>query len=435
MATKLWEKEKTETPDWLETFTIGSDKTNDLVLAEYDVRASMAHAGMLSSTGLITHEENILLQAELKNLLALIKKGRFRIEDHVEDVHSQIELMLTHKLGDIGKKIHTGRSRNDQVLTAIKLYVKDVLKKTALETKELFDILQKQSDIHKDVMLPGYTHMQIAMPSSFGLWFGAYAESLSDDLELLLAAYKVADRNPLGSGAGYGSSLPLDRHLTTTLLDFSGLNYNVVYAQMTRGKTEKLAALALAALGSTLAKMATDICLFMSQNFNFLALPDELTTGSSIMPHKKNPDVFELIRAKGNKLQALPNELTLLTTNLPSGYQRDLQLTKEILFPAFHNLHDCLRAACYMLERIRVNKHILEDEMYKHLFSVEKVNRMVSEGTAFRDAYRAVSREIEGGNFTYREELRHTHAGSMGNLMNPQIREGFYAKLSVLGLL
>jgi argininosuccinate lyase len=432
MNTKLWEKEKTQTPGWLEAFTAGADRQNDLVLAEYDVLASMAHAAMLARAGLITAQENAMLQEELKNILALAREGKLAIEEHVEDIHSQIELMLTRRLGEAGKKIHTGRSRNDQVLTAIKLYVKNAIKETAGEVRALFDLLQRLSEKHSQVLMPGYTHLQVAMPSSFGLWFGAYAESLSEDMDLLLAAYRAADRNPLGSGAGYGSSLPLDRTHTTLALNFTSMNYNAVYAQMTRGKTEKLAATALAGVASTLARMSMDICLFMSQNFNFLAFPDELTTGSSIMPHKKNPDVFELVRGKCNRIQALPGELTLLLSNLPSGYQRDLQLTKECLFPAFSTLNDCLKAATLMLEQVQVNKNILAEERYACLFSVEKVNRLVKEGVPFREAYQAVGREIEEGSFQFTGEIHHTHEGSIGNLMTGEIKREFYARLNTL---
>jgi argininosuccinate lyase len=434
METKLWQKEETKTPRWLEDFTIGSDKSFDLQLAQHDLKASMAHAAMLENTGLITSEENKALQKELKTLLEQVKAGRFTISPEVEDVHSQIELLLTQELGDTGKKIHTARSRNDQVLTAIKLFVKEELKSAAAKTKELFDLLQHQSEKHKHKLMPGYTHLQIAMPSSFGLWFGAYAESLSDDMEMLLAAYKVADKNPLGSAAGYGSSLPINRTYSTRQANFATLNFNVVYAQMTRGKTEKAAATALAGLAATLSKMAMDICLFMSQNFNFISFPAEFTTGSSIMPHKKNPDVFELIRAKCNKLQALPNELTLLTNNLPSGYHRDLQLTKESLFPAFKTLNDCIGAACIMLEKIEVKENILREEKYKYVFSVEKVNGLVKAGIPFREAYKMIGREIAENDFTFGGELAHTHEGSLGNLMNAEIKKEFYQKLAILGL-
>lgn len=434
METKLWQKEETKNPQWLEDFTIGSDKSFDLLLAQHDLKASMAHAAMLAKTGLITPNENKALQKELKALLEQAKTGQLTIDAQVEDVHSQIELLLTEKLGDTGKKIHTARSRNDQVLTAIKLFVKEELKNTAAKAKELFDLLQHLSETHKDKLMPGYTHLQIAMPSSFGLWFGAYAESLSDDMEMLLAAYKVADKNPLGSAAGYGSSLPINRTYSTQQAGFATLNFNVVYAQMSRGKTERAAATALAGLAATLSKMAMDSCLFMSQNFNFISFPNEFTTGSSIMPHKKNPDVFELIRAKCNKLQALPNELTLLINNLPSGYHRDLQLTKESLFPAFKTLNDCLGAACIMLEKIQVKENILGEEKYKYVFSVEKVNGLVKAGIPFREAYKMIGKEIADEGFTFTGRLEHTHEGSLGNLMNAEIKKEFYQKLEVLGL-
>jgi argininosuccinate lyase len=433
METKLWQKEKVKNPQWLEDFTIGTDKSFDLLLAEHDVKSSVAHANMLAKTGLISDEENNLLQNELKNILNSVLSGNFIIEEHIEDVHSQIEFLLTKKLGDTGKKIHTARSRNDQVLTAIKLFIKSELKTTSLHIKELFDLLQSLSEEHKKVLIPGYTHLQIAMPSSFGLWFGAYAESLSDDMEMILASYKIADKNPLGSGAGYGSSLPINRNMTTEELNFSSLNYNVAYAQMTRGKTEKITSMALATVAATLSKLSMDACLFMSQNLNFLSFPDELTTGSSIMPHKKNPDVFELIRAKCNKVQALPNELTLLINNLPSGYQRDLQLTKESLFPAFKTLNDCLKAATHMLQQIRVKENILANEKYKYIFSVEKVNDLVKQGVPFREAYKIVGEEINSGTFEFHGEISHTHEGSIGNLMNAEIKQEFYEKLSVLG--
>jgi len=434
METKLWQKESLKNPKWLEDFTIDNDRSLDLLLAQHDVKASMAHAQMLAKTGLLSAGENELLQRELKNILESIAQGDFILEEAVEDVHSQIELILTRKIGDTGKKIHTARSRNDQVLTAIKLFIKAELKKTVQNVKILFDLLQELSEKHKAVLLPGYTHLQVAMPSSFGLWFGAYAESLSDDLEMVLAAYKMADKNPLGSGAGYGSSLPIDRQFTTNELGFSSLNYNVVYAQMTRGKTEKAAAIALAGIASTLSKMAMDICLYVSQNFSFISFPDELTTGSSIMPHKKNPDVFELIRGKCNKIQALPNELTLLMNNLPSGYQRDLQLTKESLFPAFKTMGQCLEAATCMLKSIQVKNDILEDERYKYIFSVEKVDALVKDGVPFRYAYRTVGEEIRAGHFEFEGKIGHSHEGSLGNLMTTQVQEDFYRKLPSFGL-
>jgi argininosuccinate lyase len=432
METKLWQKTQVKNPAWLEEFTVGSDKSFDMLLAPHDVRASMAHANMLSKTGLITEKENLLLQTELQHILHEIEEGHFTIDEHMEDIHSQIEFILVQKLGDTGKKIHTARSRNDQVLTAVKLFIRAELKTVSKNISILFDLLQSLSEKHKDILLPGYTHLQVAMPSSFGLWFGAYAESLSDDMEMILAAYRTADKNPLGSGAGYGSSLPIGRQMTTEELGFSSLNYNVVYAQMTRGKTEKVTAIALATVAATLSKMSMDICLYMSQNFHFISFPDTLTTGSSIMPHKKNPDVFELIRAKCNKLQALPNELSLLTTNLPSGYQRDLQLTKESLFPAFKTLNDCLYASAQMLKEINVYDHILADDKYKYIFSVEKVNELVSKGIPFREAYKKVGLEIENGTFEFNGQLNHRHEGSLGNLMNAEIKREFDKKFELL---
>lgn len=429
METKLWLKEQNKNPQWLEDFTIGSDKSFDLLLAPFDVKASMAHASMLAKCGLISKQENFLLQTELQVILSQIEHGNFVIEEHIEDVHSQIEFILTKHLGDTGKKIHTARSRNDQVLTAIKLYIKSELKGVVEEIKMLFDLLQGLSEKHKDVLLPGYTHLQAAMPSSFGLWFGAYAESLEDDLELLLAAYKMANKNPLGSGAGYGSSLPIDRQMTTREMGFAALNHNVVYAQMTRGKTEKAAANALAGVAATLSKLSMDVCLYTSQNFNFISFPDSLTTGSSIMPHKKNPDVFELVRGKCNKIQSLPNELTLLMGNLPSGYHRELQLTKESLFPAFKTLKECLRATVYMLQEIRVNPNAVNDHHYQYIFSVEEVNSLVKQGVPFREAYKMVGRAIEEGTFSYTGQLNHIHEGSIGNLMNREIKNSFYSKL------
>lgn len=431
--TKLWEKPTIKNPKWLEEFTIGKDKSLDLLLAPHDIMASMAHANMLAKTGLISNKENGLLQEELKSILDKVNDGNFGIEEGIEDVHSQIEFLLTKKLGDTGKKIHTARSRNDQVLTAIKLFIKDELKETSRQVKELFNLLQLLSEKHKDVLLPGYTHLQVAMPSSFGLWFGAYAESLDDDMEMMLAAYRMANKSPLGSGAGYGSSLPIDREFTTLEMGFAQLNFNVVYSQMTRGKTEKAAAIALAAIANTLSKLSMDVCLFMSQNFNFISFPDELTTGSSIMPHKKNPDVFELVRGKCNRLQALPNEIALLITNLPSGYQRDLQLTKESLFPAFAELNACLIAVTEMLKQVQVRKDILNDEKYRHIFSVEKVNELVKQGVPFREAYKLVGEEISCGEFEYLGILNHTHQGSLGMLMNEEIQNAFYLKTRLIG--
>lgn len=417
---KLWNK-NTDVKKEVEVFTVGRDKEFDLWMAEFDVIGSMAHITMLESIGLISKEELTILLKELKNILSDIRNNKFIIEEGVEDVHSQVELLLTKNLGDVGKKIHSGRSRNDQVLVDLKLFMRNELMKVVSLSKKLFEQLVYLSEKYKNNLLPGYTHLQIAMPSSFGLWFGAYAESLTDDMEMLLAAYKICNKNPLGSAAGYGSSFPLNRTMTTQLLGFETLNYNVVYAQMSRGKTEKLVASALASVASTLSKMAMDVCLYMNQNFGFISFPDELTTGSSIMPHKKNPDVFELIRAKCNKLQALPNELTLLISNLPSGYHRDLQLTKETLFPAFKELSDCTKMILYMLENIRIKENILSDEKYNYLFSVEAVNELVLSGIPFRDAYKKVGVEIENGKFTYNKPLKHTHEGSLGNLCNDKI--------------
>jgi argininosuccinate lyase len=421
---KLWQKESSianGATQRVEIFTVGSDKTFDLLLAEADVKGSLAHATMLKAIHLLTENEFHLIERELKQLLKEIGDGRFVIDPGIEDVHSQVEFLLTQRIGDAGKKIHSGRSRNDQVLLDIKLYIRDELRSISLETKALFDVLQGLSEKHKEVLLPGYTHFQVAMPSSFGLWFGAYAESLSDDLEMLLGAFRTADKNPLGSGAGFGSSFPLDRELTTKLMGFESMNYNVVYAQMSRGKTEKVAAMGLACVAATLSKLSYDVCLYLGQNFGFISFPDQLTTGSSIMPHKKNPDVFELIRAKCNKMQALPNELTLLVNNLPSGYHRDLQLTKESLFPAFQVLKECLQMMAFMLGHIQVNTGILEEERYKYLWSVEAVNGEVLNGMPFRDAYRKVGNAIARGSFEYHSPVSHTHEGSMGNLCNEEI--------------
>lgn len=418
---KLWEKENKSTSELIERFTVGKDNELDLLLAEFDVKASIAHTQMLESIGLLTKEELKQIHVELKSILKDIQNGNFSIEDGVEDIHSQIEWMLTQRIGETGKKIHSGKSRNDQVLTDIKLYLRFELKEIATKSFELFNLLIQLSETHKGKLLPGYTHLQIAMPSSFGLWFGAYAESLVDDMELILAAYNVTNKNPLGSGAGYGSSFPLDRQMTTELLDFETMNYNVVYAQMTRGKTEKIVAMAMSSIAATLSKMAFDVCLYMNQNFGFVTFPDELTTGSSIMPHKKNPDVFELIRAKCNKIQALPNELILLTNNLPSGYHRDMQLTKESLFPAINELKSCLEMTAFMLSQIQIKEDILKDEKYKYLFSVEAVNAQVLNGIPFRDAYKSVGNAIEKDIFSAEFELTHTHEGSIGNLCNDKI--------------
>jgi argininosuccinate lyase len=417
---KLWQKENNTTSEWIEKFTVGKDNELDIVLAEFDVLGSLAHTEMLESIGLITKEELTQIHTELKKILEEMKQGQFKIEEGVEDIHSQIELMLTQRIGDAGKKIHSGRSRNDQVLVDIKLYLRYEIKQIAQLVYSLFNQLIQLSDTHRSKLLPGYTHLQIAMPSSFGLWFGAYAESLTDDMELLVAAYNVANKNPLGSGAGYGSSFPLDRTKTTELLGFKTLNYNVVYAQMTRGKTEKIVATAMASFAATLSKLAYDVCLYINQNFGFITFPDNLTTGSSIMPHKKNPDVFELIRAKCNKLQALPNELTILINNLPSGYHRDMQLTKESLFPAIVELKNCIETTELMLKHIQIKKDILSDEKYKYLFSVEAVNEEVLAGVPFREAYKKVGKAIEDNSFNPSASINHTHEGSIGNLCNEQ---------------
>jgi argininosuccinate lyase len=422
---KLWNKDSTNTSGLIENFTVGRDKEFDILLAKYDVQGSIAHVKMLGETGLMSDEETRTAVKGLEEILRDIHDSKFVFDEDVEDIHSQVELLLTKRIGDTGKKIHSGRSRNDQVAVDIKLFLRAELLKIKEEAKELFDLLIKQSEKYKSNLLPGYTHLQIAMPSSFGLWLGAYAESLVDDFELLAAAYSVTNKNPLGSGAGYGSSFPLKRILTTELLNFETLNYNSVYAQMSRGKTEKIVSVALATIASTLSRLAMDCCLYLSQNFGFISFPTELTTGSSIMPHKKNPDVFELIRAKCNRIQSTPNELTLLINNLPSGYHRDLQLTKEILFPAIETLKQCLQMTRLMLENIEVKGHILEDEKYKYLFSVEAVNELVNKGVPFREAYQQVGNAIEKGefNFDYKKQLHHTHEGSIGNLCNDKIVE------------
>ncbi|PWV45637.1 argininosuccinate lyase [Chitinophaga sp. S165] len=417
---KIWQKDKAALAE-VDRFTVGKDREMDAYLAPFDVLGSLAHTTMLESIGLLTADELAILQKELKQIYKEIQEGNFTLEDGVEDIHSQVELLLTRRLGEVGKKIHSGRSRNDQVLVDLKLFLRHELEVLVGEVKTLFDLLQQKSIQYKDHLIPGYTHLQIAMPSSFGLWFGAYAESLVDDLTVLQGAYKVVNKNPLGSAAGYGSSFPLNRTMTTQLLGFDDLNYNVVYAQMGRGKTEKIVSFALAGIASTLAKMSMDACLFMNQNFGFISFPDELTTGSSIMPHKKNPDVWELIRSHGNKLQALPNEITMMITNLPSGYHRDLQLLKENLFPAFGVLKDCLRMAGLMLENIRVKENILDDEKYRYLFSVEVVNRLVLEGVPFREAYKQVGLDIEKGNFAPEQTVQHTHEGSIGNPGNEEV--------------
>lgn len=417
---KLWEKNVQVNKD-VESYTIGRDRELDVYLAPYDVLGSMAHITMLESVGLLAKEELIVLLEELRAIYHQAVSGEFAIEDGIEDVHSQVELMLTRKLGDVGKKIHSGRSRNDQVLIDLKLFTRDQIHLLVDSVSKLIDVLLAQSEKYKDVLMPGYTHLQIAMPSSFGLWFGAYAESLVDDLQLLLAAYKICNRNPLGSAAGYGSSFPLNRQLTTDLLGFDSMDYNVVYAQMGRGKMERIVSFAIASIAGTLSKLSYDACLYNSQNFSFIKLPDEYTTGSSIMPHKKNPDVFELTRAKCNKLQALPNDITLITNNLPSGYFRDLQIIKELFIPSFEEMNDCLQMVTRMIGEVKINEYILDDPKYLLIFSVEEVNRLVLEGVPFRDAYKQVGLEIEKGNFTHDKKVHHTHEGSIGNLYNDRI--------------
>ncbi|MGL4292350.1 MAG: argininosuccinate lyase [Bacteroidales bacterium] len=417
---KLWEK-STKVNHEIERFTVGKDREMDLYLAPFDVLGSMAHITMLESIGLLTAEELNLLMAELRNIYTLALTDRFIIEDGIEDVHSQVELMLTRKLGDMGKKIHSGRSRNDQVLVDLKLFMRHEIREITLLSQQLFQTLIRQSEKYSQTLMPGYTHLQIAMPSSFGLWFGAYAESLIDDLTVLQAAYKVTNRNPLGSAAGYGSSFPLNRTLTTELLGFDSMAYNVVYAQMGRGKTERIVASALGSIAGTLSKLAYDACMFSSQNFGFIKLHDAFTTGSSIMPHKKNPDVFELTRAKCNKIQSVPQQIMMIANNLPSGYFRDLQIIKEIFLPLFDELKDCIRMVDLMMEHIEVNEQILDDNKYDLIFSVEEVNRLASEGMPFRDAYKKVGLDIESGNFSCKKEVSHTHEGSIGNLCIPQI--------------
>lgn len=417
---KLWQKDKIALKE-VEIFTVGKDKELDLYLAPFDVLGSIAHVTMLETIGLVTTEEKKKLVKELQNIYKEIHHSPFSIQEGVEDIHSQIELLLTQRLGDIGKKIHSARSRNDQVLVDLKLFLRSEIEKIVASVKELFDLLIQQSEKHKDDLYPGYTHLQLAMPSSFGLWFGAYAEGLAEDLITVEAAYEIVNKNPLGSAAGYGSSFPINRTLTTKLLGFDDLAYNVVYAQMGRGKTERIVASSLANVAATLSRLAMDACLYLNQNFAFISFPDELTTGSSIMPHKKNPDVFELIRSHCNRIQALPNEIAMMTTNLPSGYHRDLQLLKEHIIPAFENLQACIQMTGLMLSNININKDILTDEKYKYLFSVEEVNKLVLQGIPFRDAYKQVGLSIEAGNFTHSSSIHHTHEGSVGNLCNKEI--------------
>lgn len=418
--TKLWSK-GFEPDQMIEKFTVGKDRELDLKLARYDVEGSKAHIKMLESIGLLGKEELPVLLEGLEEIAAVIEKGEFEIEADVEDVHSQVELMLTRKLGDLGKKIHSGRSRNDQVLVDLKLFMRDEIRRVAKACQRLFELLQRLSEEHKDKLMPGYTHLQVAMPSSFGLWFGAYAEALTDDMQMLAAAFKVTNQNPLGSAAGYGSSFPLDREMTTRLLGFDAPHYNVVAAQMSRGKTERAVAAAIGCVASTLGHLAMDVCMWMCQNFAFVSFPDELTTGSSIMPHKKNPDVFEIMRGKCNRLQSVPNELALLTANLPLGYNRDLQLMKDILIPAVDEMTECLDMACFMLEHIRVKDNIIDDPRYDYLFTVEEVNRRVLAGMPFREAYRTVGQEVQRGEYKPVRSVNHTHLGSIGNLATDRI--------------
>lgn len=426
---KLWSK-GFEPDKMIEEFTVGRDRELDLELARFDVEGSMAHIKMLESIGLLTADELDVLTAALKDILAMIERGEFVIEPGVEDVHSQVEFLLTERLGDIGKKIHSGRSRNDQVLVDLKLYMRHRLKMIADATVRLFDTLQALSERHKDVLMPGYTHLQVAMPSSFGLWFGAYAEALTDDMQMLLAAYNIANQNPLGSAAGYGSSFPLDREMTTRELGFAGLHYNVVAAQMSRGKTERAAAMAIASIASTLGRFAMDVCQYMCQNFAFISFPDEFTTGSSIMPHKKNPDVFEIMRGKCARLQSVPNEVALLTNNLPLGYNRDLQLLKDIMFPAMKEIEQCLDMCAMMLGHIRVNSGITDSPTYDYMFTVEEVNRLVLEGMPFRDAYKKVGLEVQNGTYKPDRTVSHTHIGSIGNLCNDRIKAKMQALIN-----
>jgi len=430
---KLWSKENTDTSQLVEKFTVGKDKEFDLLLAPFDVQGSIAHAQMLASVGLLTKEEATTIIVELKKIYQQIHHSQFTIADGIEDVHSQVELLLTQQLGDTGKKIHSARSRNDQVLVDVKLFLRSEIEALVKEVQPFFQLLQAQSEKYKNHLFPGYTHLQLAMPSSFGLWFGAYAESLVDDLITLQSAYQVVNKNPLGSAAGYGSSFPINRTLTTELLGFADLNYNVVYAQMGRGKAERITAMALANLADTLSRLSMDACLYLNQNFDFISFPASLTTGSSIMPHKKNPDVFELVRSYCNRLKALPNEILLMTSNLPSGYHRDLQLLKEHLFPAFQTLKDCLTMVSLMLANISIKENILADDKYKYVFSVEEVNKRVLQGVPFRDAYKEIGMAIEEGRFTYTTQVNHVHEGSIGNLCTEQVNVMMQQTLSQFG--
>jgi argininosuccinate lyase len=426
---KLWQKNN-QVASSIEQFTIGKDQEMDIYLAAYDVLGSIAHTTMLSEVGLLTKEEQVQLKKALVEIYTLIQAGDFKLGEGVEDIHSQVEMLLTEKLGDIGKKIHSARSRNDQVLVDLKLFLRAELMDLAESVQSLFSLLQAKSELHKNDLLPGYTHLQLAMPSSFGLWLGAYAESLVDDMTVLQAAYNVVNKNPLGSAAGYGSSFPINRTRTTELLGFETLNYNVVYAQMGRGKAERITAMALANFADTLARLSMDACLFMNQNFGFINFPEALTTGSSIMPHKKNPDVFELIRSYCNRIKALPNEIMMMTTNLPSGYHRDLQLLKEHLFPAFQQLKNCMDMASLMIQNMEVKQGLLEDPKYQFLFSVEEVNKLVNEGVPFRDAYKKVGLDIENGTYTYATKVAHTHEGSIGNLCTAEITAAMHKVLN-----
>lgn len=429
----LWDKGY-EPDRMIEEFTVGNDRELDMRLAAYDVQGSMAHIRMLASVGLLKEKELEVLLGGLEDILAQIRRGEFEIKEGVEDVHSQVEFLLTERLGDVGKKIHSGRSRNDQVLVDLKLFMRDELKRIAKASRRLFDRWQSLSEQHKDVLMPGYTHLQVAMPSSFGLWFGAYAEALADDMQLLLAAYRIADQNPLGSAAGYGSSFPLDREMTTRLLGFHDMHYNVVAAQMSRGKTERAAAMAIAAIASTLGRFAMDVCMWMCQNFAFISFPDEFTTGSSIMPHKKNPDVFEIMRGKCNRLQSIPNEIALLTSNLPLGYNRDLQLLKDIIFPATEEMVRCLDMADFMLRHIRVKDNIIDDPKYDYLFTVEDVNRLALAGVPYRDAYKEIGMQVQRGQYKPSRSVHHTHAGSIGNLCTERIAAKMDSVLAEFGL-
>lgn len=432
-STKLWSKGY-EADRLVETFTVGNDRLLDLRLAKYDVIGSLAHIRMLESIGLLTSDELTLLVKGLEKIQQSIENGEFVIEEGVEDVHSQVELLLTRLLGEVGKKIHSGRSRNDQILVDLKLYLRDAIKSISGNVNQLFEQLIVLSEQYKNILMPGYTHLQIAMPSSFGLWFGAYAESLADDMLLMEAAYRLANQNPLGTAAGYGSSFPLNRTLTTELLGFDTMHYNAIAAQMSRGKTERSLSYAMSAIASTVARLSMDVCLYMGQNFSFISFPDELTTGSSIMPHKKNPDVFELIRAKCNRLQSIPNEIGMLMGNLPAGYHRDYQLLKEIIFPAIDELQNCLHMATFMLQHVKVNKDILNDERYNYLFTVEDVNQLVVDGVPFREAYRTIGEQVQNGTYKPSKNVSHTHEGSIGNLCNVQIQQKMRNVLSAIGI-